>query len=121
MQTVISIDKIIVAVFGWRNQYNNVFNSCRPPTPTVNGAPIKDEFARAHSSYPLETAIERAMRLDIIDKWIPCLWVRMQGGVRTTFTGGRAISIWEAYKAKQFGAATHHENKRRDTTKTKKA
>ena len=84
----------------------------------MHGTIIPDGYAAYHHDYPLETALERARRLDIIDHWLPNLYIRMQGGVRLTFTGDRAISIWEAYKAREFNKSKQKD--KHDSRRSKK-
>lgn len=101
MNTIISLDKVIVAHLFYRNQHG--LTSPKPML-SANGSTFEPtSYGRYHFQYTHETMLERARRLDIIDKWTPVLKVKMQGGVRQEFTGERALSIWEAFKAKEFG------------------
>lgn len=119
MTTIISIDKIIAAKLTYINQHNNFSLHRKPSVPTVHGTIIPDGYAAYHADYPFETALERASRLDIIDHWLPNLYIRMQGGVRLTFTGDRAISIWEAYKAREFSSKSKQQKGQHDTRRSK--
>jgi hypothetical protein len=122
MQTVISIDKIIAATFSWVNQHNNLSLHRKPKAPTANGSFIPSGYAAYHADFPCETMLERARRLDIIDRWKPNLYLRLQGGVRMTIQGPQALSLWEAYKAREFNKshkAQHNESTRNKDKATK--
>lgn len=74
-----------------------------PTKPTVRGQDIDEkELAATHKLYPKETLLDRAKRLDIIDKWIAVCVVVMTNGHKLEFTGDKAKSIWNAWKERQF-------------------
>ena len=100
-RTILDISKIAYVIFFYRSGEYERF--LKPRKHTVHGCEIdEEEFALPYHDYPHETLIERARRLDIIDKWIPVLKISMNNGHILEFTGKKAISLKEAFSSKQF-------------------
>ena len=72
----------------------------KPTGPTVYGQEIEDGYAKAHPAYPLETMLERATRLGIIDEWIPQLWVTI-GKKRLHYEGAKALELYDQLNQKE--------------------
>jgi hypothetical protein len=63
----------------------------------------KDAMALFHPDYPNETCLKRAARLGIIDKWIPEVYFQVTAGCGVIYTGNKAVSMYDLWKAKIFG------------------
>lgn len=100
---VVNLSKVSYACLIWTNQHNNLFRNSKPKSPTVNGSTVNNDYASYHHSYPNETLIERARRLDILDRWEPVLKLQLSNSHRLTYRGKKALSLWNAWKAKIYG------------------
>jgi hypothetical protein len=101
--TVIDINKVAYAWFYYVNQWGHTY---RKPIVSVHGIEIQepDGYALYHHDYPLETNLERAKRLDILDTWTPIVWFKFTTTRKIAFSGDRALSLWATYRAKIFGS-----------------
>lgn len=70
-----------------------------PLIPTVNGREIANDY-RAGTN---ETLLSFAKRKQLIDTWHPELTLQLSNNHSLIYTGRKALSIWEAWKAKCFG------------------
>jgi hypothetical protein len=77
----------------------------RKPTGfTAHGLDIDPkELAAPHPSYPHETMLERATRLDILDTWVPVCIAQLTANHSLQFTGDKALSFFKAWKAHIYG------------------
>ena len=76
----------------------------KPKIPTVNGCPAsKTELAMWHYKYPGETEYERAVRLDILDKWITVATLVLTANKSLEYRGKTAKKIIRAYNAYIYG------------------
>ena len=69
----------------------------------IRGQPIGDEPAMPHELYPGETMLERARRLDLIDRWQPVVYVKQPCNHGLLYEGRCALEIWKAWNARVFG------------------
>lgn len=75
-----------------------------PHFPTVRGEEIsKTKYAHWHLEYPLETEYERAVRLGILDVWIPTLRMKLSASSYLIFTGKKAKSLWKEWNRIHYG------------------
>ena len=87
----------------YTNQLGIVTNH-KPRIPTVNGCPeLKTELAMWHYDYPDETEYERAVRLDILDKWITVATLVLTANKSLEYKGKAAKKIIRAYNAYIYG------------------
>jgi hypothetical protein len=100
-RTIVDLNKVAYCLFYYRaKEYERVL---LPNKPTVRGQEIdSNEYALQHHDYPAETLLERARRLDILDKWIPVLSLMLSNGHKLEYTGDRAKSLYKTYKAKIY-------------------
>lgn len=103
MSMTIDIKKARYASFGFVNQEGNI-SSHQHKMPTVNGSTfMENDYAYPlDHNYPNETRIERARRLDILDRWTPIVIFIFTKYDRVEFRGERAKSLWQAYNAFMF-------------------
>lgn len=101
---VVDLNKVAYAVFFWRNQHSET-NRLKPRHPTAHCSRVYEEdYAWPYSmEYPAETAIERARRLEVLDKWIPVVRLRLACADVVEFTGKKAVEVWKAWKYKIYG------------------
>lgn len=99
---VLDLNKVQFAFYYWVNQYGNYMyhepndNSIYVQGTFVNG----HEIAAYHPSYPGETMLERAKRLDIIDAWVPTCLMQLTANHSVIFTGKKATTMWKMWCAK---------------------
>jgi hypothetical protein len=106
------LNKCQYAWHGWCDINWQYRRQWRPTQPTVNGLEF-DVDAPAYNDPPVmiyesetkcrpETLLEKALRLKILDKWIPYTIFQVSANHRLTYTGDKAISLWKAWCEKQF-------------------
>jgi pyridoxine 5'-phosphate synthase PdxJ len=93
------------AVLKWRIVGEpDISRDNKPKTITVHGVEIEPgAYAHYHPDYPKETCLERAKRLDLIDEWYPELTMQLSANHQLTYTGDRALELWDLWKAKIYG------------------
>lgn len=101
-QTTIDFSKVTSAHFYWRNQEYNIRLKHKPMQATVRAVPVGNEPAAAHHDFPSETMIERAKRLDLLDKWVAVARFQMYSQ-KLEFVGEDAKAKWNAYNAYYYG------------------
>src|ERR1700722_5869862 len=95
----LDLRKIIYVSLIYKNACGNI-RTHKPKEPSVHGIVFEpDEYAFYHTDYPLETNMERALRLGILDIWIPYAHIRAQGGVRLNYYGEDALKFWKRWNA----------------------
>lgn len=76
----------------------------KPKIPTANGSTVsKTRLAMCHCDYPSETEYERAVRLDILDKWITVATLVLTANKSLEYKGKAAKKIIRAYNAYIYG------------------
>jgi len=101
-QLTISLDKVIYCRY-WYENVEGQSVKCKPSQPSVRGVTFNpNAFASYHQDYPLETLMERAIRLDILDTWTPVCLCKTVSGKSVTYQGAKATKIWETYNAMIF-------------------
>ena len=101
---IVDLKKVAYTHFYYTNLEDNIHVRNKPQQPTVAGQAF-DTNAFAYPwllEYPLETALERAFRLGILDIWIPCCVVQLSNGHSLRYTGKKALAIDAAWRAKIF-------------------
>lgn len=102
-EKIVDLNKVQWASLHYKNDKGNILGG-KPPRNTVHGIAFDDTaFAYPHVEYPLETCLERAKRLEILDVWTPVLVLQVQCNRTIRYTGPKAISVWKAWRAKVFG------------------
>lgn len=77
----------------------------------------KDEFAFPYLvEYPLETRIERARRMEILDVWTAVCVYQFRNNHSIEFTGQQAIKKRNAYNYHIYGKSKHKRDTRREQT-----
>ena len=103
MNTVFSFNKVAYITLIWRTKDGIYERHKKPDYDTVHGHAFDSfELAPYLEGYELETLDSRARRLDIIDVWIPRITVHFTANKTLTFSGKRALNIWQAWQAKIF-------------------
>lgn len=100
-RTVVDLGKVQYASFFWCNQYGIQFY-IKPKGPTVRGELVGNEMAHYHTDYPGETMLERAKRLDILDRWRSVCLLQLTANHRIMYTGNKAKSIWKEWNKRIF-------------------
>lgn len=100
--TVVNLSKVSYATFFYVNQHLNLCCHTNPKQPSVNGIVVDNSYAAYHCDYPLETEIERARRLDILDVWTPVVKLQLSNNHSLTYKGKQAIALWNVWKVKCF-------------------
>lgn len=98
---ILDFHKIIWAKQYWRNQEGSRTVG-QPSSPTIYGEYIvePDEYARPYDiAFPGETRLERARRLDLIDRWIPICEMRTYCRELIRWEGQQALDMYRAYCA----------------------
>lgn len=101
---VVDIAKVAYTHFYYTNIEDTLHLKTKPKYPTVAGSTF-DTHAYAIPwllEYPLETNLERAFRLGILDIWTPCCVVQLTNSHSLRYTGPKAIAIDKAFRAKVF-------------------
>ena len=96
---VVDLSKVQWARFGYRNQHGN-WRDVLPLSPTAYNQPFKQNdrvFGEEESSM-----IDYAIANKLLDIWIPELRLKVTANTWLTYTGDKAISLWKAFRAKQF-------------------
>lgn len=97
---VIDLNKCQYARFYYKNQYGEVVNLL-PKRPTVH----------AHEFNPEEMHVLRSMTMGeyarthkLLDRWEPYVRFQLQANRSLTYSGEKAISLWDAWCKKIFKA-----------------
>lgn len=102
-RTVFDIKNVSYALLYWRNKEDNIHLAKEPEYYSTNGVIFNaKEFAPYIAGYELETTLDRARRLGILDEWTAVIKLTLKNGHPLTFEGERAISIWKAWNAQVF-------------------
>lgn len=101
---IVDLAKVAYTHSYWTNLEDNLHVKSKPKVPTVGGSSF-DTHAYAIPwllEYPLETNLERAFRLGILDVWTPCCVVQLSNGHSLRYTGKKALSIDKAFRERVF-------------------
>lgn len=103
-QRAINYSKVQWAEYYYVNQFGEQART-KLRTPSVHGAPLENPnaYAMAHPSYPFETIIERARRLEILDVWTPCCSLIINANKSLHFKGDKATKVWKSYCKHIYG------------------
>ena len=102
-QVTIDLKKVQYATLHYVNQFGLSYPYL-PKRPSVNGMYISDkEMAAYHNLYPGETMLERARRLEILDRWKPVVTFQFAANHTVQFKGNKAKSMWKAWQSHIFG------------------
>lgn len=100
--TELDINVIAYGNCYWRNQHSQ-HNRLKPTRPTAYLSEFNpSDYAAYHHDYPKETLIERARRLDILDKWLFVAKFQLNNSHTIEFTGDKARDMWAMWKAKLY-------------------
>lgn len=100
---VVDLSKVQWSHFYYRNQHGQV-TQLLPKSKTVYGAElVVGELAFYHPDYPFETTSMRALRLGIVDNWIPELKLKLTASEYLIYTGDKAVAIHKEWSARIFG------------------
>lgn len=102
-QRTIAFNKVQWADYYYQNQDGDKLRY-EPKKLTVHGISFEpDAFAVYHRDYPLETLLERAKRLDILDRWHPVCVLVFTANKSLRYTGKEATKVWKAYNSHIYG------------------
>lgn len=101
---VVDLSKCQWARFYYRNQFGQTRNTLPYSAIfTVSGIEHhNDEKAFWHPDFKDEKLLVRAKRLGILDIWTPELYLKLTANAGLIYTGDKAVSMWEAWKARIF-------------------
>lgn len=98
------LSKVVSIEFYWRNKEDTIKHSKQPKYFSCNGIIFNaKEYAPHLKGYELETTLERARRLDILDSWTPVIKLKMFSNYPLIFEGLRALKIKAMWDAKIYG------------------
>lgn len=102
--TVLDLKKVSYATLIYRRKGSDFETNIKPSQPTVNGSPFNhNAIAPYIQGYEGETEYERAVRLDVLDKWYPVCKLQLTNGHSLEFVNNKAITMWNSWKAKVYG------------------
>lgn len=102
-QTTIALNKVAWMTYYWRTECGQYTKLSKPSFMTVHGQHfLTDEFAPHINGYEQEKMLDRALRLQLLDTWQPCLTVAFSATKHLRFTGDKATSLWNKWQAMQF-------------------
>lgn len=104
---VISLDKVLWMKTLWVSQ-NGIVRQKKPNKPTAYNQPLTKElgyFKNAAGEWLIAPMNEIAIARNLVDVWLQLTVVKMGDGQTLTASGDKAKSLWDAWKAKQFGKA----------------
>lgn len=100
---VINLNKVAYAKFFWRNQWGDT-SPKKPTTLTVHLSPFDiHERAPFNPKFPDESMYGRAMRLGMLDIWMPVIRFRCSAADVVEFTGQKALALNKTWNAKIYG------------------
>lgn len=99
-RTVVDLRKVGYAILYWRS--GEYHRALKPNVPTVRGIELQEEKALNHPDFPDETVIERAKRLELLDKWVPVFHCVLNNGHTLEFTGKKALALANKYNSMIF-------------------
>jgi hypothetical protein len=100
---LVDLNKVQWARFGFVNQYGQWRDEI-PKLTSIRCEPVyPDKPAHYHVQYPGETESQRAKRLGLLDVWNPQLTLKLTANEHLIYTGQKALTLWEVWKAKIYG------------------
>lgn len=101
-KVVLDLRKVQHGLFFYVNQWGmkRQLTDTGPTTFGIKFSP--NEYAACHKDYPGETMLERARRLDILDKWTPHMRFTLASNHTVEYTGKKAITMRDAWNAYVF-------------------
>jgi hypothetical protein len=100
------LKKVQHVTFRWVS--NNVSYHTKPKGPTVNGQ-LFDPDGKVVGGFG-ESLLSYARRKELLDTWVPTIWLKFSANCSLKFTGKRALSILKQWNAQIFGKT----NKRKE-------
>ena len=102
-QRTIDFNKVQWADYWWQNQDGDRMRT-KPFGYSVHCIPfVPDNAAVHHPDYPGETNLQRARRLDIVDRWHPICILNISANRTLRYTGEQATKVWRQYNAHIYG------------------
>lgn len=102
-QLTIDLKAVAYAKFYYTNQDGSKRRT-KPLSPTVHGVSFSlDSFAPSLHSFPRETNMERALRLEVLDTWTPCCQYALRNNYSLVFRGEKAKQMWKTYNNHIYG------------------
>ena len=95
---VVSLDKVQYARLRYRNQYGET-RDLLPKKPTLHAMEFDPDEMHING---YETLIVWATRNRKLDIWTPEVKLQVQANHSLTYTGPKAISLWDAWCKRQF-------------------
>ena len=102
---ILSLEKVQWASFYYANQYGE-FRQKLPSGPSVHSRVLgKNERAYIVTDVGLilGDALEVATQLKVLDVWVPQCKFQLSSNHTITYTGDKALSLWDTWRAKIFG------------------
>jgi hypothetical protein len=100
-QRTIDFNKVQWADYWWQNQDGTKlrYKPEKNEYSVHNVAIEPNAPAWYHPDYPHETNLERAIRLDVLDKWHPVCTLVFGANKHLRYTGEQATKVWRQYNA----------------------
>lgn len=97
VKTLLNLRKVAYVELWFVNQTGTRISE-NPTQPTVGGMPIPaGVYAMPLCEYPSETMLERARRLEILDRWTPVARFHYTKYDSVTFQGEKALKLHRAF------------------------
>lgn len=104
---IVNLNKAQWVKFYYQQQ-DGIITNRLPAKHTIRGIVIEDDsYALPHHDYPCETALERAIRLDLLDIWEPVCIVQLVANQQLHYTEKKAHAIWAAWNRKIYGTTSN--------------
>lgn len=98
-RTIIDLGKVAYVDYYYANQYGDITPTL-PSMDTLFGRAIDPADKILHSE---ETVLQRAKRLNRLDKWVAHCRMQLNNSHSITYTGDKAKSMYSAWCARIFG------------------
>lgn len=98
---VVDLNKVVWANLIWSNGKGNT----REQIPSHPYFSVNGMVYSIHDIFKGTNAGEYCKKHNLIDVWTPELTLQLGANHRLVYTGTKALSIWEAWKAKIFGGS----------------
>ena len=101
-QLVVDFKSISHAKLWYTNQFGETVR-CKPRVPTVHGQPFPNTKLACLPDQPPETWLERAIRLDVLDRWTTHCALQLRNNHSLRFVGNKAKEMYKAYSKHIYG------------------
>lgn len=107
---VFDLHKAQYARFYYRNQHGHVRDFATNDITYEGKLVYAHEMAMFHPDYPAETMLQRLERRGVQpDVWVPEIFFKLTANCGLTFTGDKAVSLNQAWRAYVYNKQKKHE------------